>query len=217
MKNIRIKVAALATGTLLTAPALAQSSPWSVYVGGAYIAFDSSSSFKVNGQPVPGGDATASNNASMAFGAVYHFDPAWSVELALGLPPTSTLTGKGTLSSAGTLGKVEYGPAVVSVRRSFFTVSPVRPYVGIGLNYTLVLNSKDGFVHGLHVKSGFGPVLQIGCEIPIDKNLSILMDLKKIWLSTSGTGTLPAFGGAPAYADVHLNPIVATAAISYRF
>jgi outer membrane protein len=213
MKTISLQVAAAAVGLVLSGA----SSPWSVYAGGAYVAFSTSASLKVNGVSVPGGDAKASNNGAAVFGVIFHFTPVWSVELALGLPPTSTLTGTGTLASAGALGKVEYGPAVLSVRRSFFTGSKVQPYIGAGVNYTLALNSKDAFVQGLHVKSAGGPVLQIGCEVPISTHVSFVLDMKKVWLRTTATGTLPAFGGAPATAEVRLNPLIITGAFSYRF
>ncbi|WP_253907166.1 OmpW/AlkL family protein [Herbaspirillum rubrisubalbicans] len=197
--------------------ASAQQSPWSVYGGLAHIAFSPTAHVRVNGVEVPGGNANASSNDSLAFGVVYRFDEHWSAELALGLPPTTTLTGSGTLSSAGTLGKVKYGPAVLSLRHTFFAGAPVQPYIGAGLNYTHVFNSQDGFVQGLKTRSAFGPVLQLGVNVPFNEHWSLVLDVKKIWASTTATGTLPAFGGSAASADVRLDPLVSTLALSYRF
>ncbi len=112
---------------------------------------------------------------------------------------------------------MKYGPAVLSVRRHLWEDGPVRPYIGAGINYTLVLESRDGFVSNLDVKNGVGPVLQAGFEVPIDQRWSFFVDAKKIWLKTTATGTLPALGGAPAYAKVRLDPLVVTAGVSYRF
>ncbi len=192
-------------------------SPWRIYAGPAHIGFSTSAKVQAGGQLVPGGNATADSNHSVGFGAIYDFHPGWSAEIALGLPPTTALKGTGTLAGAGTLGKVKYGPAVLSVRRHLWEDGPVRPYIGAGINYTLVLESRDGFVSNLDVKNGVGPVLQAGFEVPINQRWSFFVDAKKIWLKTTATGTLPALGGAPAHAKVRLDPLVVTAGVSYRF
>ncbi|GKS93784.1 OmpW family outer membrane protein [Acidovorax sp. SUPP2825] len=217
---------AAAVGSLIAAlPAQAQtpaspdasSSPWRIYAGSAHIGFSTSAEVRAGGQIVPGASAKADSNDSIGFGAIYDFHPGWSAELALGLPPTTALKGTGALAGAGTLGKVKYGPAVLSVRRQLWDGGPVRPYIGAGINYTLVLESRDGFVSDLHVKNGIGPVLQAGFEVPLDVRWSFFVDAKKIWLKTTATGTLPALGGAPAHAKVRLDPLVVTAGVSYRF
>lgn len=199
------------------APDAAPKSPWRIYAGPAHIGFSTSAEVRAGGQLVPGADAKADANHSLGFGAIYDFHPGWSAEIALGLPPTTALKGTGTLAGAGTLGKVKYGPAVLSVRRHLWEDGPVRPYIGAGINYTLVLESRDGFVSNLDVKNGVGPVLQAGFEVPIDPRWSFFVDAKKIWLKTTATGTLPALGGAPAHAKVRLDPLVVTAGVSYRF
>ncbi|AVT04710.1 OmpW/AlkL family protein [Paracidovorax avenae] len=199
------------------APDAAPKSPWRIYAGPAHIGFSTSAEVRAGGQRVPGADAKADANNSLGFGAIYDFHPGWSAEIALGLPPTTALKGTGTLAGAGTLGKVKYGPAVLSVRRHLWEDGPVRPYIGAGINYTLVLESRDGFVSNLDVKNGIGPVLQAGFEVPIDPRWSFFVDAKKIWLKTTATGTLPALGGAPAHAKVRLDPLVMTAGVSYRF
>ncbi len=199
------------------APDAAPKSPWRIYAGPAHIGFSTSAEVRAGGQRVPGADARADANHSLGFGATYDFHPGWSAEIALGLPPTTALKGTGTLAGAGTLGKVKYGPAVLSVRRHLWEDGPVRPYIGAGINYTLVLESRDGFVSNLDVKNGFGPVLQVGFEVPIDQRWSFFVDAKKIWLKATATGTLPALGGAPAHAKVRLDPLVVTAGVSYRF
>jgi len=196
---------------------LQPTSPWRLYAGAAHIGFSTSAEVRAGGQLVPGADARADANNSLGFGAIYDFHPGWSAEIALGLPPTTALQGTGTLAGAGTLGKVKYGPAVLSVRRHLWEDGPVRPYIGAGINYTLVLESRDGFVSNLDVKNGVGPVLQAGFEVPIDQCWSFFVDAKKIWLKTTATGTLPALGGAAAHAKVRLDPLVVTAGVSYRF
>ena len=93
----------------------------------------------------------------------------------------------------------------------------MRPYVGAGLNYTIVFNSKDGFISNLDARSAFGTVLQIGAEVPLDKDWSLTLDARKIFLKTEADGTLPAMGGATAHANVRLDPLVVFIGVGTRF
>ena len=95
--------------------------------------------------------------------------PSVIVSLTAGLPPTTTLIGKGGPVDGLQLGRVKYGPAVLSAHYHFDAGS-FKPYVGAGINYTAVLESKDGAVAELDVKSAWGSVLQVGsmCHCPTD-------------------------------------------------
>ncbi|WP_257721677.1 OmpW family outer membrane protein [Herbaspirillum rubrisubalbicans] len=70
---------------------------------------------------------------------------------------------------------------------------------------------------GRATRSAFGPVLPLGVNVPFNEHWSLVLDVKKIWASTIATATLPAFGGSAASADVRLDPLVSTLALSYRF
>ncbi len=91
------------------------------------------------------------------------------------------------------------------------------PYVGAGVNYTIVFRSKDGFISNLDVRNAFGPVAEVGVEWRIDRDWSVSLDARKIFLKTKATGVLPAMGGAAAHADVRLDPLVVFAAVGRRF
>jgi len=205
-------------GLLCTfASAQAEISPWSVYAGVGNVQFDSAASVSVNGAPVAGGNASASNGTGVAFGILYAWDSDWSAELALGLPLTTTLSGSGTLQAAGRLGNLDYGPAVLSLRRYLPPLGIFKPYVGAGVNYTMVLSNKDGAVQNLSAKSAWGSVAQIGFQVPLDSAWSVGFDIKKIWISTSATGFLPVYGGASVNADVRLDPLITTLAFIRKF
>ena len=153
----------------------------------------------------------------MLFRSVYALTPELSAELALGLPPTTTLSGAGTLASAGTLGRVTYGPAVLSLRHALPALGPLQPYVGLGVNYTLVLRSEDAFVQQLDVRSAWGGVAQLGATLPLGGPWSLSLDAKKVWAKTVATGTLPALGGVATRSEVRLDPLISTLSLSYRY
>lgn len=210
----------LAAGLLVATGAsaqTAQTSPWTVRLGVAHVGFSTQADVMVNGSLAPGADAKASSNTTLGLEVSYDFTPRWTGRLLVGVPLTTTLTGTGALAGTGTLGKVQYGPAVLSMTYNLLTSGPIRPYVGAGVNYTIVFKSKDGFISDLDVKNAFGAVAQIGAEIPLDGDWSISLDARKIFLKTKASGNLPAMGGAAANANVRLNPLVVFASVNKRF
>lgn len=199
-------------------PALAQStdSKYWAHVGPVSVRFSSSADLTVGGAAVPGASAELSNNTALGFELGYDINPSVSLAFTVGTPPTTTLRGKGGPVDGIELGKVKYGPAVLSALYRF-DLGSFKPYVGVGVNRTLVLESRDGAVANLDVKSAWGSVLQAGFDVPVSKDWSVFLDVKKVFLKTKGDGTLPAFGGAPATADIKANPLLLMAGVGMRF
>lgn len=199
-------------------PVLAQSSDskyWA-HVGPVSVRFSSSADLTVGGAAVPGASAELSNNTALGFELGYDITPSVSLAFTVGTPPTTTLRGKGGPVDGIELGKVQYGPAVLTAQYRF-DLGGFKPYLGVGVNRTLVLKSRDGAVANLDVKSAWGSVLQAGFDVPVSKEWSVFLDVKKIFLKTKGDGTLPAFGGAPATADITANPLLVMAGVGWRF
>lgn len=216
--NAQLKLAAvLAVQALVATAASAQTSPWTIRLGPAHVGFTTQADIQVNGTLVPGANASASSNTTPGLEVSRDLTPNWTARFLIGVPPTTTLTGTGALSGTGTLGKATYGPAVLSATYSPWTSGPVRPFLGAGVNYTIVFKSEDGFISNLDVKNAFGAVAHLGAEIPLEGGWSISLDARKIFLKTKVYGTLPALGGAAAYADLKLDPLVVFASIGKRF
>jgi outer membrane protein len=186
------------------------------HVGPVGVQFNTDTRLVVAGAPVNGANADAKNNVSLGVEIGYEVAPSIIVSLTAGLPPTTTLTGKGGPVDGLQLGRVKYGPAVLSAHYHFDAGS-FKPYVGAGINYTAVLESKDGAVAGLDVKSAWGSVLQAGVDVPLSNGWGLFLDIKKIYVKTKARGTVPAFGGPPAEASIRLNPLLVHAGISWRF
>lgn len=217
MKHRPIMTALFACGVLACASASAQNSPWSVRLGAAHVGFNTQADVFLGGTAVPGANAEASNNTTLGLEIGYSFSPEWTGRFLLGVPPTTTLTGTGTLAGTGTLGKATYGPAVLSMTYGVGQWGSIKPYVGAGVAYNIVFKSTDGFISNLDIKNSFGTVLQVGFEVPLDDGWSIGLDARKIFLKAKATGTVPAFGGAPASANIRLNPLVIFASVGKRF
>lgn len=190
---------------------------WTLRLGPAHVHFDTRADVSVAGSAVPGANARASSNTTLGFALEYQWDPHWSAHLLAGIPPQTTLSGSGALAAAGTLGKVTYAPAVASVTWRFDPVGGITLYLGAGINYTIVLRSRDAFISPLDVDNAWSPVLHAGFELPLADGWSMSLDARQLWLKTHARGNLPAMGGAPAKADVQLNPLVLFAAVGKRF
>lgn len=192
-------------------------SPWALRLGAVHVGFSTDADISANGAGVPGSNAKASDNSTLGFEVSYDVSPRWTARFLAGVPPKTTLSGTGTLSATGALGKVVYGPAVLSMTYAFADSGSIRPYVGAGINYTIVFKSEDAFISKLEVPSAFGSVLQAGIEFPMSKDWTLALDARKIYVKTKADGVLPAMGGAKAHADIHLDPLVVFASLGMRF
>lgn len=204
-------------GLLSACPAFAQDapqSPWSVRVGVGHIGFSESADISLGGAPLAGAGASVSDNATLLFSLDYRFSPEFSLEFAAGIPPETTLSGSGLLAGLE-LGKVTYAPAVLTGKYHFTNLgTDFVPYIGAGVNYTMITDTDDGAIAGLKVKNAFAPVLQVGFETNADRKLGFYADAKWIFLDTKAHGTV---GGAPAEAEIKLDPLIVGAGLVYRF
>lgn len=197
-------------------------SPWSLRLGPGFVSFSPSAKVSVAGADVPGAKVKAANNTTLAFEVGYALTDRWTARLALGIPPTATLRSDGSLTAfspplTGTLGKVKYGPAVLSATYRLIDTGPIRPYIGAGINYTVVLSTPDGDLNQLDAKSAWGRVLQAGFDVPLNDRWTVFLDFRKIWVKTTATGVVNALGGAPVRAEVALDPLITHLGVGYRF
>lgn len=135
----------------------------------------------------------------------------------LGVPPQSKITGTGTEAPFGSLGAVRYAPIALIGKYQFDTGGAWHPYVGAGGVYYAVVKAIDGFVSALEVDNKFGAALQAGVQYDITSGLGVFLDFKKFYVKTQANGTVPAMGGAPAPADVTLDPAVVQVGVVLHF
>lgn len=216
-------VVVFALAILAVAPAMAQTadtmqngSRWWVRAGAAWVDFDENVGLSAGGASVPGANAKVKNNATFLVETGYRFYSDWSVGLTVGYPPTTTLTGTGTVSAVGKVGEVKYAPAALTLQYQITGLQKYNlfPYVGAGVTYVKIFSSTDGNVSNFHADSAWGRLLQAGLEYKISENMGIFLDVKKFFVSTTATGNL---GPAPVTAAVRLDPLVTTLGLSYHF
>lgn len=107
----------------------------------------------------------------------YFFTPNIAAELVLTVPQ------KHTVRSAGTgIGSLKHLPPSLLLQYHF-NAPGFKPYVGAGVNYTRFSSVK--LPAGVDIdRNSFGAALQVGVDIPLQKNLYLNLDVKKVFIKT---------------------------------
>lgn len=186
--------------------------------GPTFATFDTTATVAVAGAQVPGAQVGVGNNTGFSIEGGYYVRPNWSVSLTIGVPPTAKIYGAGTLSSAGLLGTVVYGPSALGIQYHPATRGRFQPYIGAGYDFTLVYHERGSSIGNLHVGNGDGPVVQAGVEYRVSPHWAFFVDAKKIWVAVNATGTIAsAQGNQPAFARLALDPVIGSTGVSWHF
>ena len=187
-----------------------------VNLGVAGLLFDTSASINAAGRPLPGSNLHASNNVTLGLGIGYFVTPDISLLALLGVPPETTLTGRGSLSGL-TLGKVTYGPSMLTANYHFRQFGAFQPFLGAGMTYTIVFGTKDDVIVNLRVNNSIGAVIRAGFDVMFSDRWGAFFSVSKVFVSTNASGNAATLGGAPVSAHVTFNPLILFSGITYRF
>ncbi|ADZ72526.1 OmpW/AlkL family protein [Polymorphum gilvum] len=200
-------------------PAVAQDAGhrgWYFRGGPVGVFFSPGVDLSIAGATVPGADVSVDDNYSLTFDIGYRFNERLSGSFTFGVPPTAEIRGAGSVAGAY-LGDVTYAPAVLALQYRIPTGNPkFEPYVGAGVNHTIILDEDGRDVANFKVDNGWGAVLQVGFESMINEKMGIYFDVKKIWLETDVGGTF-GVGGPPAAGQATLDPLLVGAGLVWRF
>jgi outer membrane protein len=189
-----------------------------VDVGLAGLSFDTDASINAAGSQLPDSNLHASNNLTLGLGIGYFVTPNVSLLAVLGVPPTTTLTGQGSLSGL-TLGKVTYGPSMLVANYHLRQFGAFQPLLGAGITYTVVFGTKDNAIVNLRVNNSIGAVIRTGFDIMFSDRWGAFLSVSKVFVATnaSGNAAIPTLDGAPVSAHVNFNPLVLFSGITCRF
>jgi outer membrane protein len=132
----------------------------------------------------------------------YFFNRNMAMELNL------TAQERYTLSSGGTeIGTFRQLPTTLMWQYHFTDLEGYKPYLGIGINHTLFSNVNLGTLTLDH--RSWGAALQAGVDIPLDRNWSVNLAVKKLYTKVD-------VGGSAA-GTLKLDPVMAGVGIGYRY
>jgi len=193
------------------APIMTQWSPWMIRGRVLAVIPQEDASLRLGGAPVVGGDVNISNSVVPELDISYFFTKNIAVELILGVTPHN-VKGAGTL--AGTrIGSAWLLPPTLMLQYHFTDLGPFKPYVGVGVNYTVFFNekAKGGFT-SFDLKDTFGLALQAGVDYMIDEHWGVNFDVKKIFLEPKVKVNNGLISG-----KVKIDPWLIGAGVTYRF
>lgn len=196
--------------------------PWIARAGYARASFSPSTTLSLAGNAVAGAEVKIRDKWLPFAELGYEFADGWAARLALAPPPTVTVFAGGSLKGytpplSGTIGKAKIAPVVMTMTYSPGNFRGLTPYVGAGVNYTIVMKTWDGDVASIKAKNAWGSALEAGADWSIDSRWSLYMDARKLYVKTTGTGFVPALGGMPVRGKVALDPLLVSAGVGYRF
>jgi len=145
----------------------------------------------------------------------YYFAPNWSVELVLTYPQSQTVTvEKSALGGPVDIGAFKHLPPVITAKYGFAPTADFRPYVGVGLNITLISNVDLAVptVGRLDLKKwSVGPAVQAGFDYKVAEHWFVNADIKWALLQTD-----VSLGGTKL-STVHVDPLLFGIGVGYRF
>lgn len=168
----------------------------------------------------PGGSVEVDNAIVPELDFTYFLTDNVGAELILATSPHD-LQGTGTLSGLGEVADVMVLPPTLTLQYHFNPAGPIRPYVGVGVNWTIFYSedASDSLVAAvgpttIDVDDSVGVAFQVGVDYDLNDRWFLNADVKYIQIDT--TATLNS-GGAINTVDVDLDPIVAGVGIGFRF
>ena len=109
------------------------------------------------------------------------------------------------------IGSFKHLPPSLLVQYHFNPEGQVRPYVGAGLNYTLIGSEK--LLNDMKLENdSLGAVVQLGFDVKVGKNSFINFDVKKIQIRSD----LYSAAGAKL-SELKLDPVLWGVGFGYRF
>lgn len=179
---------------------------WLLRFGVTMVAPDASSSGVVADDAVDVDDAT-----SLSVDGTYMFQDNWGFEILAAYPFSHDITLNGTK-----IAETDQLPPTFSVQYHFRPKTTVRPYVGLGLNYTMFFSESittEGTSAGLtslSLDDSWGPALQAGIDFDVSKKWYINLVLRYIGIETTAKTNVGDI-------NVDVNPWVYTLGVGTSF
>ena len=213
LKSLVVAMAAVASLTPVMAQAQAEENPWMLRVRAVDLLFQ-------NGQS--GGTGTvqalnvkAKNQWIPEFDISYFFTKNIAAELVLTWPQQVNINAN-LGSGVQNVGKITALPPSLLAQYHFTDLGAFKPYVGLGVNYTIFGNRANfpGLGNSVTVnQSSVGVVGQIGMDYMFDKNWGMNVDLKYATMSTD----VKTVAGGTNLGTLTLNPWMPAVGVTYKF
>ena len=216
MKRVNLSAAVMmgVVGILGAAQALADEGPFEVRLRAIYLS-PANKSDAIPSIAVPA-DAIHINSRWLPdINFEYFFTPNWSSELVLTYPQSQTVTvEKSALGGPTDIGTFKHLPPVLTAKYNFAPDSTIRPYVGLGINLTLIskVDLAVPTVGKLDLSSSsVGPAAQAGMDVKLADHWFANADVKYVKLHSD-----VKLNGSKI-SEVRIDPWLVGVGVGYRF
>ncbi len=165
------------------------------------------------------------DDTQLGLNFVYFYDNNWAVELLAATPFTHDVTIQDPNAVLGVdgakLAKVSHLPPTLSVLYYFDTASNFKPYVGVGLNYTIFYDEKFESaptslgLTNLELDGSFGYSLQVGADYHITENWHVITSVR--YIDINSNATFDVGGDNIGRANIDVDPMVYSIMLGYKF
>lgn len=203
-----VLAAALAAGLLAGTAQAYEAGNWLFRIG-AYGVFPESDNME-NVLNNPALTLDVDDGYSLGFNFTYMINPNIGIELLAALPFKHDIQ----LSGLGNVAETDHLPPTLTLQYHFAPQSTVRPYVGLGLNYTTFFNTDTkGALQGadLDLDDSWGVAGQLGIDIDVAPNWFVNADLR--YISIESDAKLDGVG----IGTVEINPWVVGLTVGTHF
>lgn len=136
----------------------------------------------------------------------YFFTPNIAAELVLTVPQKQTV-----YLGGASIGTFKHLPPSLLLQYHFTGLGAYKPYVGAGVNYTRITSVNLLGGRADLEDDSWGGALQVGMDIPLDKNWSLNFDVKKVYIRSN------VFVDGANQGTLKLDPLLVGVGLGYRF
>jgi outer membrane protein len=200
MKKILI---AAAVGMLVAGSVAAQESPWLVRVRAVQL------DMKNSGNTATTSALTVDDKTIPELDISYFFTKNIAAELILTVPQKQHVYLNG--ADKGTF---KHLPPTLTLQYHFTDLNGFKPYVGAGLNFTKIgkENITVSTANDTSLSNdSLGAAFQAGVDIPLTKQVSLNIDVKKVYIKSH------VYVGGTDVGTLKLDPVVFGVGVGYRF
>ena len=185
----------------------AEAGDWLFRIGGSVVA-PKSDNLKI--KALDNTKVEVDDGYSLTFTGAYFLTNNWAIEVLAAAPFKHDIDVGGA-----NVAETKHLPPTVSAQYHFIPVGKVRPYVGLGVNYTFLFEEDiDGA--SLELDDSVGLAAQVGIDFDVADNMFINVDVRYIDIESDAELKLPG-GGKLDLGTVEIDPIVAGVHIGWRF
>ena len=224
-EGIKIMKKALLTIALLSAlptAVLANHAGDILVRGGLTMAVpDSGKSDVLLGGEASGMTISVDDNTQIGLNLVYFFDTNWAIELLAATPFTHDVKLQDAGGVETKLAEVSHLPPTLSALYYFDTGTAFKPYVGVGLNYTIFFSEdftptyQEAKFSNLELDGSFGLSAQIGADYHINDKWHVNASVR--YIDINSDASFDVDGASIGSASIDVDPMVYSIMLGYKF